>query len=98
MQLLGRKRIINFNKIVAEDSKMSTPVIKCFADAWRYEADLFARRDLLERLLVKRFDGIPMRLRKRIENAEMEELDRWFDRLFDAKSVREVFADDEQPA
>ena len=96
LQWLGRQRIINFDHVVAEGAKMGTPVIKCFADAWRYEAELFGHRDRLERLLVKRFGGIPMRLRKRIENAEMDDLDRWFDRLFDAKSVRDVFTDKQQ--
>ena len=48
-------------------------------------------------MLVKRFGPLSARLNKRIENAEMEDLDLWFDRLFDARTVREIFAD-KQPA
>ena len=44
-------------------------------------------------MLTRRFGPLSSRLDKRIERAGMVDLDRWFDRLFDAKTVREIFAD-----
>lgn len=97
LQRLARKRIIEFDRVVTEDQAMAVPVIKSFADAWRYEAELYMRRELLKKLLVKRFGTLPRKLNKRIEWAEMDDLDRWFDRIFDARSIQEIFAES-QPA
>ncbi|WP_444846144.1 Rpn family recombination-promoting nuclease/putative transposase [Duganella caerulea] len=97
LQRLARKRIIEFDRVVTEDQAMAVPVIKSFADAWRYEAELYMRRELLKKLLVKRFGTLSRKLNKRIEWAEMDDLDRWFDRIFDARSIQEIFAES-QPA
>jgi len=48
-------------------------------------------------LLAKRFGKIPARLNNRIEYAEMDDLDLWFDRIFDARSIKDIFAES-QPA
>ncbi|GJJ04786.1 hypothetical protein RugamoR64_53240 [Duganella rhizosphaerae] len=72
---------------------MGVPVIKNFADAWRYEAALYEHRERLRKLLTKRFGKIPARLNNRIEYAEMDDLDLWFDRIFDAKSIKDIFAE-----
>lgn len=71
---------------------MSVPVIRNFVDAWRYEAALYEHRERLRKLLAKRFGKIPARLNGRIEYAEMDDLDLWFDRLFEARSIKEIFA------
>lgn len=62
-------------------------------EVMRQEAMLDVHRDRLRQMLIKRFGPLSSRLDKRIERAQMEDLDRWFDRLFDAKTVREIFAD-----
>lgn len=66
-------------------------------EAVRYEAMLDVHRDRLRQMLIKRFGPLSSRLDKRIERAKMEDLDRWFDRLLEAKTVREIFAE-KQPA
>jgi hypothetical protein len=97
LRRLGRKRIINFTEVSEEVEAMSVPFFNSLADALRYETELDGHRDRLRKILVKRFGPLSWRLNKRIEYAEMDDLDRWFDRLFDAKSVREIFADKKTP-
>jgi len=97
LQRLARERKIGIGKTAEEGDTMSVPVIKSFADAWRYEAALYEHRERLRKLLVKRFGKIPARLNGRIEYAEMDDLDLWFDRIFDAKNIKDIFAEN-QPA
>ena len=72
---------------------MDVTLFDLLKDALRQEAMLDVHRDRLRQMLIKRFGPLSSRLDKRIECAQMEDLDRWFDRLFDAKTVREIFAD-----
>ncbi|WP_445233442.1 hypothetical protein [Duganella rhizosphaerae] len=93
LQRLTRERKIKIANVAEEGHVMGVPVIKNFADAWRYEAALYEHRERLRKLLTKRFGKIPARLNNRIEYAEMDDLDLWFDRIFDAKSIKDIFAE-----
>lgn len=97
LQRLTRERNIKIADVAEEGHVMSVPVIRNFADAWRYEAALYEHRERLRKLLAKRFGKIPARLNNRIEYAEMDDLDLWFDRIFDARSIKDIFAES-QPA
>ena len=76
-----------------EVEAMSVPIFYSLDDALRYEALLDGHRERLKKMLIKRFGPLSARLNRRITYAEMDDLDRWSDRLFEAKTVREVFAD-----
>lgn len=89
----GQQRIIDLTDASKEVETMSVPIFYSLDDALRYEALLDGHRERLQKILIKRFGPLSARLNKRIMYAEMDDLDRWFDRLFDAKTVREIFAD-----
>lgn len=93
----GQQRIINLTDASKEVKAMSVPIFRSLDDALRYEALLDGHRERLKKMLIKRFGPLSARLNKRITYAEMDDLDRWSDRLFEAKSIRQVFAD-KQPA
>nr|WP_315400715.1 Rpn family recombination-promoting nuclease/putative transposase [uncultured Duganella sp.] len=93
----GLQRIMECTDAGREVEAMSVPIFYSLDDALRYEALLDGHRERLKKLLVKRFGPLSVRINKRITYAEMDDLDRWSDRLFDAKSVRQIFAD-KQPA
>jgi len=47
----------------------------------------------LMRLLERRFGTLPEAARERIANANIEQLDRWLDRVFDAENLGAVLGD-----
>jgi len=47
---------------------------------------------LLRRLLVRRFGSLPSWAAQRLEQASLEELERWADRVLDAPTLADVFA------
>jgi len=51
-------------------------------------------RKMLLRLLAQRFDEIPDPVRARIEHAELDDLERWLDRVIPARTLDEVFQTD----
>jgi hypothetical protein len=51
------------------------------------------RKGTLRTLLSLRFGEVPSRLDARIEQADLRQVDRWFERLADATSVAEVLKD-----
>lgn len=87
------RRMINRSDVSTEDKAMHVTYFDLLKEVMRQEAMLDVHRDRLRQMLIKRFGPLSLRLDKRIERAQMEDLDRWFDRLFDAKTVREIFAD-----
>jgi predicted transposase YdaD len=50
------------------------------------------QRELLLRLLVRRFGTLPDSVTRRVAGASSEEIERWFDRAVDAASLDDVFA------
>ena len=90
---VGLQRMINQSDVSTEDRAMDVTLFDLLKEALRYQERLDGHRDRLRQMLIKRFGPLSSRLDKRIERAEMEDLDRWFDRLFEAKTVREIFAD-----
>ena len=76
---------------------MSIPYFNTVMDALRYETQLVGQRKQLQRLLIRRFGSLPRQLKRRIDYAEMDDLDRWLDRVFDAQNVKEIFVET-QPA
>jgi len=61
----------------------------------RMEGEAAGRSAILSRILAKRFgqDILDIRLQERLHNATSEQLDRWTDRILDAKTVDEVFGE-----
>ena len=48
---------------------------------------------MLQRLLAKRFGAIPADTVSLISNASVEDIERWADRVFDAKQLSDIFND-----
>ena len=48
---------------------------------------------MLQRLLAKRFGAIPADTVSLISNASVEDIERWADRVFDAKQLSDIFID-----
>ena len=48
---------------------------------------------ILQRLLAKRFGAIPADTVSLISNASVEDIERWADRVFDAKQLSDIFND-----
>ena len=46
---------------------------------------------MLQRLLAKRFGAIPADTVSLISNASVEDIERWADRVFDAKQLSDIF-------
>lgn len=92
-QVAGRRKL-DLQSLVVKEAAMGVPQFDTFIDALRYETQLVGQREQLQRLLVRRFGSVSKRLKKRIENGEVDDLDRWFDRLFDAKNIQDIFAED----
>ncbi|MQA23546.1 Rpn family recombination-promoting nuclease/putative transposase [Rugamonas rivuli] len=96
LQRLARERMINLG-IVREAKAMTVPFFDSLDDALRYEAELYGDRQRLKKLLAKRFGSLSTKLSRRVDAAEMDDLDVWFDRIFAARSIQDIFAED-QPA
>ncbi|MCU6498175.1 Rpn family recombination-promoting nuclease/putative transposase [Rugamonas sp. A1-17] len=92
-QVAGRRKL-DLQSLVVKEAAMGVPQFDTFIDALRHETQLVGQREQLQRLLVRRFGSVSKRLKKRIENGEVDDLDRWFDRLFDAKNIQDIFAED----
>ena len=67
------------------------------AEQWkqegRMEGEAKGRNAILSRLLTKRFGSniFDISLQERLRNATPEQLDRWAERILDAKTLEEVF-------
>lgn len=96
LRLLAERRKLDLQGIAVESVTMDVH-FDTFVDALRYETKLTGHRERLLALLIKRFGAVSRDRRRRIGAAEMEDLDLWFDRLYDAKNIKEIFAED-QPA
>ena len=59
----------------------------------RMEGETTGRNAILSRLLSKRFglNTLDIRMQERLRNASPEQLDRWAERILDAKTVDDVF-------
>jgi hypothetical protein len=51
------------------------------------------QRDVLLRQLTRRFGGLPADTVERIQQADTHELEQWIDRILDAASLQDVFAE-----
>ena len=71
-----------------EETIMST------AERIRREGRTEGRTDTLLRLLNRRFGLLPAGTEPRLRSASAAELDRWTDRILEAKTLAEVFAAD----
>jgi hypothetical protein len=58
---------------------------------YRGEGQLNGERQILGRLLRKRFGELPPAITQRLQQAQLEELERWSERLLDAGSLAELF-------
>ena len=57
----------------------------------RQEGILQGEAALLRRLLVRRFGALPSWAEQRLEQANLEELERWAERVLEAQKLAEVF-------
>jgi len=71
---------------------------KKYVKEGRDEGQQDQSRKVLLRLLAQRFDEIPDPVRARIEGAELDDLERWLDRVIPARTLDEVFRADASPA
>jgi predicted transposase/invertase (TIGR01784 family) len=62
----------------------------------RMEGEATGRNAILSRQLAKRFglNTLDIRMQERLRNASPEQLDRWAERILDAKTVDDVFGDE----
>lgn len=51
------------------------------------------RAETILRMVTKRFGAVPEHLVARVRNGSPADLDRWTDRILDARSLAEVFAE-----
>lgn len=97
LQHLAGERIIGLASSLERSAAMATSEFKTFGDIFHSEAELFGHKNRLKMMLTKRFGKLSRKLRSRIDWADMEDVDLWFDRILDAKNIKEIFAED-QPA
>lgn len=90
--------MINLTSVSKGGEAMNVSLLESLRDELRYQNELDIQRELLKKLLIKRFGRLSSRLDDRIFFADIDDLDLWFDRLLDAKNVREVFADKRPPS
>ena len=90
LQRLAKRLNIKF-VADAKEVAMPRPELKTFLDGLNYGMVLGSQRNRLYFLLRQRFGKVPKRYENQIDNAEMDDLDIWYGRLFDASSVREIF-------
>ncbi|MES2074730.1 MAG: Rpn family recombination-promoting nuclease/putative transposase [Pseudomonadota bacterium] len=76
-----------------EIAAMTTTQPMSFKEGVAFELKLYGQKDKLKSLLSKRFGALSANLDARIEDAEVNDIDLWYDRLFDAKEIEEVFAE-----
>ena len=76
-----------------EIAAMTTTQPMSFKEGVALELKLYGQKDKLKSLLSKRFGALSANLDARIEDAEVNDIDLWYDRLFDAKKIEEVFAE-----
>ncbi|MYM72595.1 hypothetical protein GTP56_10335 [Duganella sp. FT134W] len=89
---LSKRLNINLVENPREDA-MPRPELKTFADGLQYGMMLGSQRNRLYFLLRKKFGKVPKRYENQIDNSEMDDLDIWFDRLLDARTLNELFAE-----
>jgi hypothetical protein len=90
----------------AEVAEMEVETMDSFMSSYEEEAWMQGEEEgrkegrlhqmrMLQRLLTRRYGELRPWAVERLERATVEQLDRWGDRLFDAETVEELFADDE---
>ena len=71
--------------------------LEIWAEGLKTEAKTEGKQEgemlILQRLLAKRFGAIPADTVSLISNASVEDIDRWADRVFDAKQLSDIFCD-----
>lgn len=72
---------------------MPRPELKTFAEGLAYGFMLGSQRNRLFFMLKQKFGKVPRRYENMIDNSEMDDLDVWFERLLDAGSLKEIFAE-----
>jgi hypothetical protein len=59
----------------------------------REEGELIALRSTLVRPLDRRFGKVTASVRARVEQASLDEAERWIDRVLDARTIQDIFAE-----
>ena len=71
--------------------------LELWAEGIKAEAKVEGKQEgemlILQRLLAKRFGAIPADKISLISNASIEDIERWADRVFDAKQLSDIFND-----
>ena len=67
--------------------------LELWAEGIKAEAKVEGEILILQRLLAKRFGAISADKISLISNASIEDIERWADRVFDAKQLSDIFND-----
>lgn len=97
LRVIERQRMIDLTGVSKGGETMNVSFLDSLRDELLYQKKLDIQRELLKKLLVKRFGRLSSRLDDRIFYADIDDLELWFDRLLDAKTVREIFTDKQPP-
>lgn len=76
----------------ARDEAAMQTIAEMFEEQGLQKGVLIGERQVLIRLLSRRFGSLPARLLERIHRADAEALERWTERLLEADSLDDVFA------
>jgi hypothetical protein len=77
-----------------EEKNMSlAEAVEDWRAKYRSEGQLNGERQILGRQLRKRFGELPLAVTQRLQQAQTEDLERWAERLLDARDLTELFAD-----
>lgn len=100
--VVGRDALIRFlTALVGEEfeptmltfDELAAQILGPRDQAYGFEQALKRQRALLLRQLGQRFGAVPEAIAERVTRASADDLDRWGDRLLDAASLDELFAD-----
>jgi hypothetical protein len=73
--------------------EIQSEVLRELIDRWRREGCINERQHILRKQLGRRFGAVPAQVIARIEAADADQLDRWLDRILDAPTLDDVFAE-----
>jgi hypothetical protein len=97
LRVMAHQRMMDLTGVSKAGDAMNVSLLESLRNELLYQKELDIQRGLLKKLLVKRFGRLSSRLEDRIFFANIDDLELWFDRLLDAKTVREIFADKQPP-
>ncbi len=91
----GIRKMLGIHEIELQQTRFFQEIAEEYEARGRAEGEARGRAEgeaiLLKRRLLRRFGALPADIEARIACASVEQIENWFDRELDAKSVDEVF-------